>query len=144
MVAAAAPRPACPAALPPARGAGGRAAAAAGPSPGVRGGVGVYQPMIAAAADRGLRVVLYGRPGYGSSTPQSGRRVADAATDVAAILDALGAGQFVTVGWSGGGPHALACARLQADRCLAAATLAAVAPYSADGLEWLAGVGAGH
>jgi len=107
---------------------------------GTPGGVAVYQPMIAAAADRGLRVVLYGRPGYGSSTPQSGRRVADAATDVAAILDALGAGQFVTVGWSGGGPHALACARLQADRCLAAATLAAVAPYSADGLEWLAGM----
>ncbi|MGO8960135.1 MAG: alpha/beta fold hydrolase [Streptosporangiaceae bacterium] len=109
---------------------------------GTPGGVALYQPMVTAAADRGLRLVLYGRPGYGSSTPQPGRRVADAAADVAAILDGLGAGQFVTVGWSGGGPHALACARLLAGRCLAAATLGGVAPYPADGLDWLAGMAA--
>ncbi len=107
---------------------------------GTPGGVAVYQPMLTAAAERGLRVLLYGRPGYGGSTPQPGRRVADAAADVTAILDDLGAGQFVTVGWSGGGPHALACARLLADRCLAAATLAGVGPYLADGLDWAAGM----
>ena len=69
-----------------------------------------------------------------------GRPVADAAANVAVILDALGAGQFVTVGWSGGGPHALACARLLSGRCLAAASLSGVAPYTADGLDWLAGM----
>jgi pimeloyl-ACP methyl ester carboxylesterase len=46
-------------------------------------------------------------PGYGGSTPAPGRIVAGAAADVAAILDHLGARQFLTVGWSGGGPHAL-------------------------------------
>ncbi len=107
---------------------------------GTPGGVAVYGPMVAAAAERGLRLVLYGRPGYAGSTPQPGRRVADAAADVAVILDDLGADQFVTVGWSGGGPHALACATLLPGRCLAAATLAGVAPYSADGLDWLAGM----
>ncbi len=107
---------------------------------GTPGGVAVYQPMIAAAAERGLRVVLYGRPGYGGSTEQPGRSVGDAAADVAVILNEIGADQFVTVGWSGGGPHALACARQLAGRCLAAATLAGVAPYSADGLDWLAGM----
>ena len=107
---------------------------------GTPGGVAVYQQMLDAAAERGLRLVLYGRPGYAGSTAQPGRRVADAAADVTAILDDLGAAQFVTVGWSGGGPHALACARLLAGRCEAAATLAGIAPYTADGLDWLAGM----
>jgi len=107
---------------------------------GTPGGLAVYPPMLAAAVSRGLRLVLYARPGYEDSSPAPGRLVADAAGDVAAILDNLGAREFVTVGWSGGGPHALACACLLPDRCLAAATLAGVAPYPADGLDWLAGM----
>jgi pimeloyl-ACP methyl ester carboxylesterase len=107
---------------------------------GTPGGVASYRPMVAAAAERGMRVVLYARPGYAGSTPKPDRRVADAAADVAAILDQLGAGEFVTAGWSGGGPHALACARLLTGRCLAAATLGGVAPYSARGLDWMAGM----
>jgi pimeloyl-ACP methyl ester carboxylesterase len=101
-----------------------------------------YQPVIDAADAAGLRCVQYSRPGYGGSDPQPGRHVADAAGDVAAILDHLGAAHFVTVGWSGGGPHALACAALLPGRCLAAATVAGVAPRSAAGLDWLAGMGA--
>ena len=100
-----------------------------------------FRLLIDAAADRGLRTVTYSRPGYASSTPHSGRTVADAATDTAAVLDALGADRFVTIGWSGGGPHALACAALLPGRCAAAATLAGVAPYRAEGLDWLAGMG---
>jgi pimeloyl-ACP methyl ester carboxylesterase len=107
---------------------------------GTPGGVALYEPMLAEAAARGLRTVLYARPGYGNSTAQPGRLVAAAAADVAAILDELGARQFVTVGWSGGGPHALASACLLADRCVAAATLASVAPCHASGLDWLAGM----
>ena len=61
--------------------------------------------------------------------------------DVAAILDDLGLDQFVTLGWSGGGPHALACAALLPDRCRAAASLAGVAPFDAEGLDFLAGMG---
>jgi pimeloyl-ACP methyl ester carboxylesterase len=100
-----------------------------------------YPPIVDAATRHGLRTVLYGRPGYGASTPQPGRTVADAAADTAAILDALGAGTFVALGWSGGGPHALACAALLPGRCLAAATVASVAPYGSPGLDWLAGMG---
>lgn len=102
----------------------------------------LFAPMVEAAARLGLRTVLHSRPGYARSTAQPGRAVAAVAADVAAILDDLGAGDFVTVGWSGGGPHALACAALLPGRCRAAATIAAVAPYAADGLEWLAGMGA--
>ena len=93
------------------------------------------------AADRGLRTIRYARPGYAGSTPQPGRTVLDAAGDVRAILDHLGHDRYVTVGWSGGGPHALACAAAPADGCAAVATLAGVAPFEADGLDWLAGMG---
>jgi len=99
-----------------------------------------YQPIVDAAAGAGLRSVLYSRPGYGGSDPLPGRTVATAAADVEAILDHLGVGYFVTAGWSGGGPHALACAALLPDRCLAAATIAGVAPYPATGLDWLDGM----
>jgi pimeloyl-ACP methyl ester carboxylesterase len=67
--------------------------------------------------------------------------VASAAADVAAIADALGIDDFVTHGASGGGPHALACAALLGDRVPAAAILAGVAPWEADGLDWLDGMG---
>jgi pimeloyl-ACP methyl ester carboxylesterase len=107
---------------------------------GTPGGLVAFGPMAAAAAERGLRMVLYARPGYGASTPAPGRRVADAAADVAAVLDDLGAEHFVTAGWSGGGPHALACAALLPDRCRGVASIAGVAPFGASGLDWLAGM----
>jgi pimeloyl-ACP methyl ester carboxylesterase len=78
----------------------------------------------------GIRTVLYARPGYGRSTPQAGRTVADAAGDTAAILDAVRAGKFLNLGWSGGGPYALACDALLADRCLGTAVIAGIAPYT--------------
>jgi pimeloyl-ACP methyl ester carboxylesterase len=97
-------------------------------------------PLIEAATARGMRTVMYSRPGYGGSTPQPGRCVADAADDVAAILDSLGAATFVTAGWSGGGPHALACAARLPGRCLAVASVAGVAPYLAADLDWMDGM----
>jgi len=102
----------------------------------------VFDPLVEAAARHGLRTVVYSRPGYAGSSPQPGRTVASAAEDTAALLDELGAERFVTVGWSGGGPHALACAALLPGRCVAAATLAGVAPFHAEGLDWLDGMGA--
>ncbi|MEU4242289.1 alpha/beta hydrolase [Actinoplanes sp. NPDC026619] len=90
----------------------------------------------------GVRAVLISRPGYATSTSLPGRDVASAAADTAAVLDAAGIAEFVTAGWSGGGPHALACAALLPGRCLAAATIAGVAPYDAEGLDWLDGMGA--
>jgi len=110
---------------------------------GTPGGATRCAPMNEAALRLGFRVLTPGRPGYGGSTPHPGRRVADVAADTAAMLDSLGITDFVTLGWSGGGPHALACAALLPGRCRAAASLAGVAPYTAtaDGLDWLAGMG---
>ena len=100
-----------------------------------------FAPTVAAAARQGLRTIQYSRPGYGASTPDPNRSVASCVADIAAVLETLGHDEFVTVGWSGGGPHALACGALLADRCRAVATIAGVAPYPADGLDWLAGMG---
>jgi pimeloyl-ACP methyl ester carboxylesterase len=104
-------------------------------------GLVLYPPTVRAAQARGLRVILAARPGYEGSTPRPGRRVVDVAADTAAVLDELGADTFVTIGWSGGGPHTLACAAALPGRCLAAASVAGVAPYRAQGLDWLAGMG---
>jgi pimeloyl-ACP methyl ester carboxylesterase len=101
-----------------------------------------YPPMVEAAARRGLRTVQCSRPGYAGSTALPGRTVAAVAADTAAVLDALGAGEFVTLGHSGGGPHALACAALLPDRCRAAASVAGPAPFDAEGLDWMDGMGA--
>ena len=71
-----------------------------------------FPPAVDAIARHAIRVITYSRPGYATSDPQPGRCIADAAADVEAILDAIQADRFVTIGWSGGGPHALACAAL--------------------------------
>jgi pimeloyl-ACP methyl ester carboxylesterase len=107
---------------------------------GTPAGLVAFGPMTDVATARGLRTVRYVRPGYSLSTPQPGRRVADAAADVAAILDWLGVDLFITAGWSGGGPHALACAAALPARCLAAASIGGIAPRNSPGLDWLAGM----
>jgi pimeloyl-ACP methyl ester carboxylesterase len=105
-------------------------------------GAGVmFEPLVAAGAERGLRHITYSRPGYGSSARHEGRSVGDCTADVRAILDELGVERCVTVGVSGGGPHALACAALLPDRVHAAATIASIAPCPAEGLDWLDGMG---
>ena len=60
------------------------------------------------------------------------------------VADALGLERFATWGLSGGGPHSLACAALCDERLVAAATLAGVGPWNAEGLDWLAGMGEGN
>jgi pimeloyl-ACP methyl ester carboxylesterase len=103
-----------------------------------------YRSEVESAQERGLRLVTYSRPGYGGSTPQTGREIASAVADVAAILDQLGVERFATYGWSGGGPHALACAALLGGRCAAAATLAGAGPADAPGFAFMAGMGEGN
>ncbi len=101
----------------------------------------LYAPVAADAAARGLRLIGYDRPGYGGSTPQPGRTVADGAADVRAICAELGLGRLAMWGISGGGPHVLACAALLPDLVAAAASLASLAPAGAEGLDWFDGMG---
>ncbi|MFC4786370.1 alpha/beta fold hydrolase [Nocardioides sp. MAHUQ-72] len=105
-------------------------------------GAAVPYPRVAqAAADRGLALVVASRPGYGASTARPNRTIGDIAQDIAGVLDDLGCQEFITLGWSGGGPHALACAAMLPERCRAAAVGAGVAPFHADGLTFFEGMG---
>ena len=101
----------------------------------------LYGPWVADAAGRGLRLIGYDRPGYGGSTPHPGRSIADCAGDVRAICTALEIDRLAMWGWSGGGAHVLACAALLPDLVVAAASLASLAPYGAEGLDYFAGMG---
>lgn len=100
-----------------------------------------FEPLIAAAAERHVRVVNVLRPGYGRSTANPGRSVADVVSDISAVAVALGIERYVAIGHSGGGPHALACRALDGARCRAAITVAGVAPFGFDGLDFLDGMG---
>jgi pimeloyl-ACP methyl ester carboxylesterase len=64
----------------------------------------------------------------------------DVVVDTRVVLDHIGADRCVVAGWSGGGPHALACAA-RLDQAVSALIIAGVAPYDAEGLDWLAGMG---
>ncbi|MEQ4715812.1 alpha/beta hydrolase [Nonomuraea sp. B19D2] len=88
----------------------------------------------------GVRLITFDRPGYGLSDRMPSRTVASIAADVAAIADALEIDRFAVVGRSGGAPHALACAALLPERTRRAAALVSLAPHSAEGLDWFAGM----
>jgi pimeloyl-ACP methyl ester carboxylesterase len=95
--------------------------------------------VITAFEQAGLRVAAPDRPGYGGSTRQAGRTVADVAADVQLVADAQGWPRFAVTGFSGGGPHALACAALLAGRVTCCAAVATPAPAGAAGVDFFAG-----
>src|SRR5580658_9019125 len=91
----------------------------------------LFEPLVRAGEQRGLRHLAYSRPGYARSDRRPGRTVADCIVDVTSIADHFAIDRLFVVGWSGGGPHALACAALLGERVQAAATIASIAPYGA-------------
>ena len=91
-------------------------------------------------AELGLRAITYDRPGYGGSDPKPGRRVADAADDVAALADHLGIERFAVVGTSGGGPHALACSARLGARISRVGVVVGVGPSDDPDFDFLQGM----
>ena len=83
----------------------------------------------------GVRFIVPDRPGYGLSAYQPGRRLAGWAGDVAWLADHLRLTRFAVVGLSGGGPHAVACARFLPERVVAAIIVSGVAPLVEPGTE---------
>jgi pimeloyl-ACP methyl ester carboxylesterase len=67
------------------------------------------------AAERGVRLVSFDRPGYGGST-HAPFGLASIGADAHAIADELGVARFATLGISGGGPGALAAATVPGGR----------------------------
>ncbi len=89
--------------------------------------------VIEATEQSGLRMLVPDRPGYGGSTRQRGRTVADVADDVQLLADAQGWAQFAVAGNSGGGPHALACAALLPSRVTRCAVGSGISPPDTSG-----------
>jgi pimeloyl-ACP methyl ester carboxylesterase len=111
---------------------------------GTPGSVLPFAAIERAVHRRGLRLVTYSRAGYGASTRRPGRDVAAVVSDVAAMLDHLGAARCLTAGWSGGGPHALATAAGLSGRVAGVLVIAGIGPYDAPGLDFMAGMGEGN
>jgi pimeloyl-ACP methyl ester carboxylesterase len=75
------------------------------------------EPMFAdaPAAELGIRLVSFDRPGYGESQPVP-FSLASMARDTGLVADVLGIDRFATTGQSGGGPFSLACGAVLGDR----------------------------
>lgn len=99
----------------------------------------LYGDWVEDAAARGLTLIAYDRPGYGDSSRLPGRTVADCAADVRRLSEVVGFERCVVWGFSGGGPHALACGALLDDLVAAVATIGSPAPFDAPGLDLSAG-----
>ena len=95
-------------------------------------------PELWSAEPGNVRVVAPDRPGFGRSTFQPGRRMTDWAGDIAQLADHLGIERFRVLGFSGGGPYALAAAHRLPERVVAAAVVAGGGPV--EGKESLAGM----
>jgi pimeloyl-ACP methyl ester carboxylesterase len=77
-----------------------------------------------AARERGIRLLAPDRPGVGHSAQRPDWRVADYPAMLAELADALGTDRFGVLGYSGGGPYAVACAVALAQRLTAVAVCA--------------------
>ena len=88
----------------------------------------------------GTRVIVADRPGYGASSRLEGRGVSVVTDDAAQLLDHLELDVVRVIGASGGGPHALAFAALQAERVLAVTVVVGLAPIDEEEAAALVGL----
>ena len=103
-----------------------------------------FHRHVGLAREQGVRLLSYDRAGYGDSTRDPERAVADVVHDVEAIADELELEQFATWGLSGGGPHALATAAGLPERVVAVAAAASIAPPDRPELDLTEGMGEGN
>ncbi|HMC38666.1 MAG TPA: alpha/beta hydrolase [Acidimicrobiales bacterium] len=80
------------------------------------------------ALEAGLRIVGIDRPGIGSSSRHVYPQIGAFADDLESVADALGIGEMVVIGLSGGGPYALSAGARLGDRVAAIGVLGGVAP----------------
>jgi pimeloyl-ACP methyl ester carboxylesterase len=87
--------------------------------------------LEAEAANRGLRVIVPDRPGHGLSDFKRHRRVGKWTADLASLADALELGRFGVLGFSAGGPYAIAAGALLHDRVSVVGVASGWAPRQA-------------
>lgn len=70
----------------------------------------LFHPNAELTREMDIRLIVPDRPGYGLSTFQENRRLLDWPKDVTKAADHFKIQKFEVIGFSGGGPYALACA----------------------------------
>lgn len=90
-----------------------------------------WLPWHLPCKENGILLVALSRPGCGLSDRQPGRCVSSVVEDVEDILDALTIQEFATLGYSGGGPFALACAAHMQKRCKGVAIAGSLGHFAA-------------
>ena len=88
------------------------------------------------AEELGIHVIVPDRPGSGHSDFQPGRTIRDWPADVVALADHLGLTRFAVLGYSGGGPYALACALTIPERLTRIGIVSGTAPFEGSGLTF--------
>lgn len=104
---------------------------------GTPGNAQIWETFFEAAALKGVRAISYTKAGYPGSDHAAHLQISDTNGDYLQLLEKLGITEFVSIGWSGGGPYALHSTFEES--CKGAELIAAVAPYSEMGAEFLVG-----
>lgn len=91
-----------------------------------------FAPLDRPAERAGIRLLAPDRPGTGHSSVEPGHTVAGWTATLARFADGLGVECFGVIGWSSGGPFALACGARLADRLLGLAVVGGIAPIADD------------
>jgi pimeloyl-ACP methyl ester carboxylesterase len=81
----------------------------------------------------GIRLITIDRPGHGLSDFRYGWRLLDWTDYVVALADHLSIDAFAVMGWSFGGPYALACAFKIPERLIGVGLISSFAPYDRPG-----------
>jgi len=89
-----------------------------------------FAPNDEAARKAGARVIAVDRPGVGESDIRVGRRLRDWPADITTLVDALGIEHFAVLGFSFGGPYALAVADALGNRVRALGLVSAMGPLN--------------
>lgn len=98
-----------------------------------------------AALKRNIRVLAPDRPGFGLSTYDPAYTITGYVKDVRDFARQLGINRYAVVGFSGGGPYALACAREIPKEEMTAVGVACGSPYWTEGgfedMPWWSRIG---
>jgi pimeloyl-ACP methyl ester carboxylesterase len=92
-------------------------------------------PAVEAAGTLGVRLIAPDRPGVGLSERLAERSLLDWPSDVAELTEYLGVERFAVMGWSLGGPYAMACAWMLASRVTGLGVIAGAVPVTWPGMK---------
>lgn len=87
------------------------------------------------AEELNINLITANRPGYGDSEFHKNRKLLDWPDDICELADSLGIKKFSVLGYSGGGPYALACAQKIPNRLNKVVVVSGMGPASAPGIK---------